>query len=121
MINQDTNGGYVKMSWNEVIEACYDKQLSYCDNVIRVIYSDDRTERAVILQRMDKLYSVTFEKLFPYHDDELKYLTIDSLPAYWSPGHYTNSIFDTVEGTVDAIMSTPPFKYNRTNVFIDGE
>jgi len=106
-------GHCVKMSWNEVVDACYDKHLDcFVNDVIKVIYSDDKVERAVILQRPDKLYSITFEKLCFYYDDELKYLTPDSLPAYWCPNNSgMNSIFDTEEEALSAIMTTPPFKY----------
>ena len=98
------------MSWDEIINTCYDKQLSgFGNHVVKVIYADNKAERAIVLQKRDTLYCIALEKLYAYDDDELEYF---DLPAYWDP-YVTrmNSIFDTKERAIEEVMLTPPFKY----------
>ena len=91
-------------SWEEIVAACYDKQLEYLHNVVKVIYTDDKTERAVILQKPDGLYKISLEKLCAYEEE----YGFSDLPGYWLPYSY-GSIFDTVERAINAIMAEPPF------------
>ena len=100
-----------KISWDKIVEECYDKELSFIYDVIKVIYTDKKTERAVILQRPDGLINVVLEKLYPFDDDDLIYLNDDDLHGYWSfsPNH-NNSIFDTKERAIEAVFSELPFK-----------
>jgi len=104
-----------KISWNEIAEECYDESLTflYPIVVVKVIYADDKTERAVILQQPDGTYLVTFEKLYPYDDDELQY--IDHRPhSFWiQSSQGACSIFDTEERAENAIFETPPFRYKQ--------
>lgn len=55
----------LKLRWTKFQEECYDEQLNFIYPVISVIYADDKTERAIILQREDKTYTTAFEKLYP--------------------------------------------------------
>lgn len=98
--------------WNEIVDECYDKQLCYIYDIAKVIYTDDRTERAVILHKPNGLYTIIVEKLYPFDDDELKY-GISDLHGYWRTCNDVGSIFDTEERAKNSIMADPPFKYNR--------
>lgn len=102
----------MRIPWNEVIDECYDKQLNFWCDIAKVIYTDERTERAVILQRSDGLYETVIERLYPFDDEELKYVGSD-LHGYWSPHSKSKSIFDTVNLAVNSIMAEPPFKDNN--------
>lgn len=102
-----------QVSWSEIVKECYDKGLNFIHPIVKAIYTDDRTERAVILKKSDTVFTIAFEKLYPFDEDELKYLTHD-LHGYWCPNSCSmNSIFDTAETATNAIFSDPPFKYNK--------
>ncbi len=108
-----------KVPWSEVVKACYDKNLNFTYPVTKVIYTDDKTERAVILQKPNMSYTIAIQKLYPFDDEELKY-TNHSLPGFWSPGEQDiRSIYDTEERAVNAIFAEPPFKYNKCIVWAD--
>jgi len=70
--------------WNEVVKECNDKNLEYIYPVAKIIYSDDKTERAVILKKSDTLYTIDFSKLYLYDEDELQYIS-NGLHGYWGP------------------------------------
>ena len=102
---------------NEIIRECYDKGLTFVDPIIKVVYTDDKTERAVILQKSDRLYTVAFEKIYFLDDDELTYNSV-GLQGYWcTDADSMNSFLDTEENAVDTIYSTPPFKFNKCIVW----
>ena len=105
--------------WSEVVKECYDKNLEYIYPVAKVIYADDKIERAVILKKADALYTIDFTKLYSYDEDELQYIS-SGLHGYWAPAmNNGKSIFDTEEDAVIAIYSEPPFKYNKSVVWAD--
>ena len=104
---------------SKIIEECYDKNLEYIYPVFKVIYADDKTERAVILKTSDALYTVYFSKLYPYDEDELQYIS-NGLHGYWSPATGNGiSVFGTEEDAATAIFSEPPFKYNKSVIWAD--
>lgn len=98
--------------WSEIVDECYDRQLNFMYDISKVIYTDDRTERAVILRKPNGLYTVIREKLYQFDDDELKY-GISDLHGYWHTENDIGSTFDTEERAENEIMTSPPFKYNR--------
>ena len=116
---QTANAPLEKIPWNEVVKECYNKGLNYIYPVVKIIYSDDKTKRAAILQKPDMSYTISFEKLYPYDDDELKYF-FNGLHGYWSHDDSSmNSIIDTEENAVIAVFSEPPFKYNKCVIWAD--
>ena len=116
---QPTNTPLEKIPWNEIVEECYDKNLSFIYPVIKVIYTDDKAQRAVILEKSDALYTIVFQKLYPFDDDELQF-NRDGKHGYWSPERRSmNSIFSTQESAITAVYSEPPFKYNKCILWAD--
>ena len=99
-----------KTSWDKAVAACYDKNLCFTETVMRVIYSDAKTNRAVLLQRPDGFIHLVFEKLVFFDDDELLYPGTDMLPGYWYSCSHSYSVFDTVERAAHAVFSEVPFK-----------
>ena len=107
------------ISWNEIVKECYNKNLEFIYPVSKVIYANDKAERAVILQKSDALFTIVFEKLYPFDDDELSYTNSD-IHGYWSPNtNSMNSVFDSAEAAARAIFSEPPFKYNKQIIWAD--
>jgi len=99
---------------NEIVVECYDEDLSFMGyDVIKVIYTDDKEERALILKKSNEdYYKVRFEKIYICED------YTGSVYGYWSDDNFTVSIFNTEERAMNEILSTPPFKYitqERTN------
>lgn len=109
---QPVNIPLAKIPWSEVVDECYDKQLTFMYDVSNVIYTDNKTERAVILRKPDGLYTVAFERLYPFDDDILEYGIYD-LHGFWQNYSGFVSLFDTEERAANSIMSEPPFKYNN--------
>ena len=108
-----------KISWNEVVKECYDKGLNFIHPIVNVIYTDDKAERAVILKKPDLSFTIAYEKLFPFDEDELKYID-NGLHGYWGPKNGSGkSVFETEESAVNSIFSEPPFKYDRQIVWRD--
>lgn len=102
-----------RLSWSDIIDECYDKQLDFTDAFVsKVIYTDNKEKRAVILLMPNGCYSVVFEILYPYDDDELQYIATTDLHGFWSQYDCTSSFFDTEERAVASVFSEPPFKYN---------
>ena len=77
---------------------------------IKTIYTDDKTERAIISQRADGLFSVSFEKFIQACNDEEDYQY-----EYWGRSNNTIHLFDTIEHAICSVMSEPPFKYNESS------
>ena len=101
----------------EVIKKCYDKGLEFIHPVVKVIYTDAKSERAVILQNPDMTYTVRYEKLYPFSDEEIEFLSLE-VPGFWSLQD-GNSIYDTAEKATDEVLLAPPFKYNKCVVWAD--
>ena len=102
-----------EIAWEEVVKECYDQELAFIYPVIQVIYADDKSKRAVILQKPDATYTICFETLFPFSDDELKHVS-NGRHGFWSPDPGSvGSLFDTKDRAITAVYSVPPFKYNR--------
>lgn len=116
-ISETHSSSLVEISWRDVVRECYDTGLNHVYAIIRVVYSDNKEQRAVILKRADGLFSVVYEDLYPYSDDELKYISA-GLHGYWRPAlHASKSIFDTEESAINAVYSEPSFKYNKSIVW----
>ena len=116
---QTINAPLKHIPWNEIVNECYDKGLNFIYPVTKVIYSDDKSKRVAILQKPDMSYTICFEKLYPYDDDELKHIG-NGLHGYWSPdNHSMNSIFDTEENAIMSVYSEPPFKYNKCVIWAE--
>ena len=109
-----------KVPWRKVVKECHDKDLNFTCPIAKVIYSDEKSERAVILKKPDGLYSVVLERLFPFDDEELEYVN-PSMYGYWAPYPFygRNSIFDTEESAIFAIFSDPPLKYSKCVIWAD--
>jgi hypothetical protein len=117
--NQPAGTPLQPIPWSEIVKECYDKNLEYIYPVAKVIYADDKTERAVILKMSDALYTIDFSKLYPYDEDELQYIS-NGLHGYWGPAtNNGKSFFETEVEAITAIFSEPPFKNNKSIIWTD--
>ena len=75
-------------SWETVVEMMYDKHLdAFSDEVVKVIYSKDRSMRYVVLKDEKDFFTYQLEAIYQYDEDEWKYICSydNSLPAMWGP------------------------------------
>ena len=108
-------------SWNKIVEMMYDKCLdAFADEVIQVIYSQDRTMRYVVLKSEKGLFTFQLEEIQQFDDDEWKYIFSekDAMPAMWEPpcGYLNNSIFETKQDAIKELMSEPAYKQYFTGI-----
>ncbi|MCL2811975.1 MAG: hypothetical protein FWD25_08835 [Clostridia bacterium] len=109
-----------KIPWSEIADECYNKDLDFAYPHTKVIYTDDKTQRAAILQKPDMTYTIMYQILYPLTDDELMYSN-NGLHGYWHPKALGMiSIFDTVNSAEKAVLSEPPFKYNKETRIVTG-
>lgn len=72
----------------EIADTLYDKQLSFTDyEIVKVIYSSDKTKRFIILKSLNGFYKYTYEEICVWDEDEWKYCCNDAnaYPAFWEP------------------------------------
>ena len=75
-------------SWETVVEMMYDKHLdAFSGEVVKVIYSKDRSMRYVILKDEKDFFTYQLEAIYQYDEDEWKYICLhdNALPAMWEP------------------------------------
>ena len=103
-----------RMSRKEIIEAMYQKQLSFCGEVQRVIYSADRDMRYVILKNSRGMLYYVFERILPWSDYDLEYIahTSDPLPAEWVQwtDNQSQSFFSEMTELITELKTEPIYK-----------
>ncbi len=102
-------------SWDRIVAALYDKQLdSFCDEVIKVIYSKDRAMRYVVLKSEKGFLTYQLEAIYQFDRDEWKYICInnDALPAMWEPfrGIEGKSVFSCIDDLEREMKAEPEYK-----------
>ena len=99
-----------------LVEMMYDKHLdAFSDEVVRVIYSRDRSMRYVVLKNEKGYFTYQLEAIYQYEEDEWKYLSAqeDVLPALWEPfrGIVGKSIFENMDDLLKEIKAEAEFKH----------
>lgn len=101
-------------SWEEIIEKMYDRGLdSYTDEVVKVLYSKDRSMRYVILKDKRGLLTYQLEAIYQFDMEECEYIcTHDALPAMWQQFNENVSIsyFENMDELLSAINKEPEYK-----------
>ena len=104
-----------KPDWETVVEMMYDKQLDcFDDEVIRVIYSKDKSKRYLILKKENGILTYLLEYVYQFDDEEWNYISNqeNALPAMWEP-YYTNwgvSHFEKEEELMKELIHEPEYK-----------
>lgn len=101
-------------SWESIVDALYDDGLdAFCNEVIRVIYSKDRSMRYVILKDEENLLTYELEAIYQFYNDEWQYLcSHTAIPAMWEPyrGVLGHSVFACEEDLMRELMAEPEYK-----------
>lgn len=102
-------------TWESVVEIMYDKQLdSFLDEVVKVIYSKDKTKRYVILKSKKGFLTYGLEVLYAFDEDEWQFIgrEKDALPGYWGPsgGRGVKSVFEREEELLRELVCEPEYK-----------
>ena len=77
-------------AWEEIVEMMYDKYLdTFSLEVVKVIYSKDRSLRYVILKNERGFFTYELEAIRKFYEDEWRYVRLHdkALPALWEPFH----------------------------------
>lgn len=104
-----------RQDWETVVEMMYDKQLDcFDDEVIRVIYSEDKSKRYLILKKPNGILTYLLEYICQFDDEEWNYISNqeNALPAMWEP-YYTDwgvSHFEKEEELMNELIHEPEYK-----------
>jgi len=98
-----------------LVEMMYDKHLdAFSDEVVRVIYSRDRSMRYVVLKDGKGRFTYQLEEIYQYEEDEWKYLGAQDhgLPAMWEPfrGMVGKSIFENMDELLKEMKMEAEYK-----------
>lgn len=99
--------------WETIVRIMKDKSLDcFVDEVIKVIYSRDNTRRYVILKNKDAILTYHLENLYPYDDEDWKYISAveDALPAMWESQSDWCSRFEREDDLMKALVNEPEYK-----------
>ena len=102
-------------SWETVVEMMYDKHLdAFSDEVVKVIYSKDRSMRYVVLKDEKDFFTYQLEAIYQYDEDEWKYICSqdNALPAMWEPfrGIVGISVFENMDELIKELKEEPEYK-----------
>ena len=102
-------------SWDKIVELLFDKNLdSFCDEVINVFYSKDKSMRYVVLKDEKGILTYHLEEIYQFDEDEWKYIcdNEDALPAMWESrlGSCGSSRFANEEDLMNDLESQPEYK-----------
>lgn len=102
-------------SWDKIVELLYDKNLdSFCDEVINVLYSKDKSMRYVVLKDEKDIFTYQLEAIYQFDEDEWKYICSndDALPAMWESylGYVGSSLFANEGDLMKDLKSQPEYK-----------
>ena len=102
-------------SWETVLEMMYDKHLdAFSDEIVKVIYSKDRSMRYVVLKDEKGFFTYQLEAIYQYDEDEWKYICShdNALPAMWEPfrGIVGKSFFENMDELLKELNAEPEYK-----------
>ena len=102
-------------SWETVVEMMYDMHLdAFSDEIVKVVYSKDRSMRYVVLKDEKGLFTYQLEAIYQYDEDEWKYICShdNALPAMWEPfrGIVGKSFFENLDELLKELNAEPEYK-----------
>ncbi|MDO4153937.1 MAG: hypothetical protein Q4E21_03685 [Clostridia bacterium] len=101
--------------FDEIVELMFDKGLNtFANQVVKVIYSKNKTMRYVILKNENGLFTYRLEKIYPFDADEWKYISGENnaLPAMWEPfqGICGKSVFANEKDLLREMQTEPEYR-----------
>lgn len=102
-------------AWQEIVEIMFDKQLGcMCDELVRVIYSKDRSQRYVVVKNEKGIYTYFLEQICPFDEDEWEYIyeNESTLPAMWAicPYGRGGGLFANEQEVMRDLQATAEYK-----------
>ena len=101
-------------NFGEIVEMMYNKNLSFSETVVRVLYSEDKSKRFVLLKSDKGFYKYTYEEIRVCDEDEWNFIcnTENPCPAWWEPmdRSFAYSFFGTEEEAMTALMNESEYK-----------
>ena len=103
--------------YDEIVKSLYDKELSCSDSfkICRVIYSNDKSKRFIILKSNKGFFKYTYEEVCVF--DELDWTShfayIENIKrGWWEPKDrsFAYSFFGTEEEALDALKRETEYK-----------
>ena len=104
-----------RTGWETVLKMMYDTGLdAFEDEVVKVVYSKDKSMRYVILRDEQSIFTYQLEAIYQYDDEEWKYIcdSNGALPAMWE-SHYEGwcgSRFNNIDDLMKALIYEPEYK-----------
>lgn len=100
--------------WEEIVEQMYDKCLDFDGEVVKVIYSKDRSKRYVVLKNEKGYFTYCLEAIYPFDEEEWNYICMqeNALPAMWQPfwGITGKSLFESMDELRREKKEEPEYK-----------
>ena len=102
-------------SWETVVKMMYGKHLdAFSDEVVKVIYSKDRSMRYVVLKDEKEFFTYQLEAIYQYDEDERKYICShdNMLPAMWEPFRWIvgKCVFENIDELLNELKAEPEYK-----------
>lgn len=101
--------------WKEIVEIMYDKHLdAFADEVVKVVYSKEKTMRYVVLKDEKGFFTYQLEAIYQYDKDEWEYIfsSNNALPAMWElfRGITGKSVFSNEKELLKEMKAEPEYK-----------
>ena len=99
--------------WNEIVEMLYDKSLNgFDDEVVRVIYSKDKSKRYIVLKSDKGFFTYRLEKIYQINEEEWSYRSsFDLTPAFWQDvDNGGKSMFTSLEDALKELEQEAEYK-----------
>lgn len=102
--------------FDEIVKDLYDKDLMFSDDleIVKVIYSKDRSKRFILLKSKNGYYKYTYEEIYVYDEDEWNKIgcKVNSYPAFWEPkdSKFGHSFFGTEDEAMSSLVHEAEYK-----------
>ncbi len=87
---------------------------AFSDDVVKAIYSKDRSMRYVVLKDEKGFFTYQLEAIYQYDENEWKYICShgNALPAMWEPfrGFVGKSVFENIDELLKELKAEPEYK-----------
>lgn len=101
-------------TWDEVVKIMYDKNLTFDEDLVKVIYSEDKAQRYVVLKSKKGFYTYRLETLYAFDEEEWRYTYSgeDTLPGMWETltSGNSRSFFGSEDEAMIDLIAEPVYK-----------
>ena len=103
-------------TWEEILDHMQGEEpASFADTVVRIILSNDRSKRIIILQSDHGYYKAVYEEIRVWDEYEWNYFCNDPdrYPAWWEPvtsSINSKSFYGTEDDAIKAVINSHEYK-----------